>query len=77
MELLILLGFALGWATGWVQESRYLNQVQESLLQKESVLQSQLLHHSETVTAQELEILKLQEKVSAQERELDALRYRI
>jgi hypothetical protein len=75
MELLILLGFALGWGTCWIQESRYLNQVQESLLEKESALKSQLHHHSETVTAQELELLKLQEKVLVQERELDSLRY--
>jgi hypothetical protein len=30
----------------------------------------------ETVVAQEMEILKVQEKVTAQERELDSLRYR-
>lgn len=86
MELLILLGFALGWATCWIQESRYLNRIQESLSDLEmelaqeketaKVLQSQLHHHSETVVAQELEILKLSEKVTGQERELDSLRYR-
>jgi hypothetical protein len=77
MELLILLGFALGWATCWIQESRYLNRLQESLLEKEKALQSQLHYHEETVVAQEMELLKLQGKVLAQERELDSLRYRI
>lgn len=87
MELLILLGFLLGWATCWVQQSRYLNRVQVSVSDLESDLAqekatakgltSQLHHHLETVVAQEMEILKLSEKVTAQERELDSLRYKI
>jgi uncharacterized protein Yka (UPF0111/DUF47 family) len=40
-------------------------------------LTRQLHSHLETVAAQEMEILKLSEKVSAQERELDSLRYKI
>jgi predicted nucleic acid-binding Zn-ribbon protein len=80
MELLILLGFLLGWATCWIQEQRYLNRLQSDLAQvteTEKALLSQLHHHSETVVAQEMQILKLEEKVLAQERELDSLRYKI
>lgn len=80
MELLILLGFLLGWATCWIQEQRYLNRLQSDLAQgreTEKALLSQLHSHSETVVAQEMQILKLEEKVTAQERELDSLRYKI
>lgn len=80
MELLILLGFLLGWATCWVQQSRYLNRVQSDLAQETETVKGltrQLHHHLETVVAQEMEILKLSEKVTAQERELDLLRYKI
>jgi hypothetical protein len=77
MELLILLGFAAGWATCWIQESRYLHRMRDSMLEKESELKKQLHSHSETVVAQEMEILRAQEKALAQERELDSLRYRI
>jgi hypothetical protein len=76
MELLILLGFLLGWATCWIQESRYLHRFRDSMLEKEKALQLQLRSHLETVAVQEMEILKVQEKVLAQERELDSLRYR-
>ena len=76
MEWLILPAFLLGWATCWIQESQYLNQVQESMLEKESALQSQLDYHSETVVVQEMEILKLRDSVLAKERELELLRYR-
>jgi type VI protein secretion system component VasK len=84
MEWLILLAFLLGWLTCWTQEKAYLNRVQKELeselvREKESAkdLLKQLNHHSETVVAQEMQILKLQEKVLAQDRELDELRYRI
>ena len=80
MELLILLGFLLGWATCWMQESQYLRRVQVELAQEKEMakgLTKQLHYHSETVVAQELEILKLSEKVLAQVRELESLRYRI
>lgn len=77
MELLILLGFLGGWATCWVQQSRYLNRVQETAKETAKGLTKQLHSHSETVVVQELEILKLSEKVLAQERELDSLRYKI
>jgi hypothetical protein len=80
MELLILLGFLLGWATCWVQQSRYLNRVQSDLAQEKETakgLTKQLHSHLETVAVQEMEILKLSEKVMAQERELDSLRYKI
>ena len=87
MELLILLGFLTGWATCWIQESQYSNRLQQSLSQLESELAQetetakgltrQLHSHSETVVVQEMQILKLEEKVTAQERELESLRYRI
>ncbi len=91
MELLYLLMFLVGWFVCWIQmsRSRYLTQEQSDYLMQEWLadseqwkseyqgLQSQLHHRSETVVAQELEILKLSEKVTAQERELDSLRYRI
>jgi hypothetical protein len=73
MELLILLGFLLGWATCWVQQSRCLNQARETAKGLTKELHSRL----ETVVAQEMEILKVSEKVMAQERELESLRYRI
>jgi hypothetical protein len=76
MELLILLGFLLGWATCWVQQSRYLNRVQETATETAKGLTKQLHSRLETVVAQEMEILKLSEKVMAQERELESLRYR-
>jgi uncharacterized protein Yka (UPF0111/DUF47 family) len=76
MELLILLGFLLGWATCWVQQSRYLNRVQETATETAKGLTKQLHSRLETVVAQEMEILKVSEKVMALERELDLLRYR-
>jgi len=45
--------------------------------EKAKGLTKQLYYHLETVAVQEMEILKLSEKVSAQERELDSLRYKI
>jgi uncharacterized protein Yka (UPF0111/DUF47 family) len=77
MELLILLGFLGGWATCWIQESRYLSRVRETATETVKGLTKQLHSHSETVVAQEMEILRLSEKVTAQERELDSLRYKI
>jgi hypothetical protein len=80
MELLILLGFLGGWATCWIQEQQYLNRLQSDLAQvseTEKALLSQLHSRSETVVVQEMQILKLEEKVLAQERELDLLRYKI
>ena len=86
MELLILLGFLLGWATCWMQESQYQNRLKQSLSLLESELAQetetakgltrQLHSHLETVALQEMQILKLSEKVLAQERELELLRYR-
>ena len=73
MELLILLGFLLGWVTGWVQQLQCLNQARETA----KGLTKQLHYHLETVAAQEMQILRVQEKVLAQEQELDSLRYRI
>ena len=73
MELLILLGFLLGWATCWMQESQYLGRLRVSL----SELESDLAQESEKAKQQQLQILRLEEKVLAQERELESLRYRI
>ena len=83
MELLILLGFLLGWATCWVQQSRSESRKVEQLksgshswmLTSQHWL-TQYQKAQETVVVQEMEILKASEKATAQERELDSLRYR-
>lgn len=91
MELLYLLMFLVGWFVCWTQmsRSRYLTQEQSDYLMQEWLADSEqwkseyqqlelkYQRAQETVVAQELEILKLSEKVTGQERELDLLRYRI
>ena len=72
--LLLLLGYLYyrmrSASQGWESTAR-------KMLAEVARLRLQLHHHSETVVAQEMEILKLSEKVLAQERELESLRYRI
>ena len=84
MELLILLGFLVGWFVCWIQmsksESRQVERLQSACHSWELASghwQSEYLKARETVVAQEMQILKLEEKVTAQERELDSLRYKI
>lgn len=83
MELLILFGFLAGWFVCWIQmsksESRQVEKLKSGshswMLTSQHWL-TQYQRAQETVAVQEMEILKLSEKVMAQERELEALRYR-
>ncbi len=83
MELLVLLGFLTGWFVCWIQmsksESRKVEQLKSGshswMLTSQHWL-TQYQRAQELVALQEMEILKASEKVTAQERELDSLRYR-